>query len=55
MTTITLENKYGKYSISVNIENMNIFEMEEELFKPLLGAMGYHHNAIAKLFGGEND
>ena len=46
MTSITLYNQYGDYTISLNEDDLNMDDMFSELIKPLLLAAGYQPENI---------
>lgn len=50
-TTLTLEDGYGTYTISVNKQDMSIDEVVEELVEKVLLAAGYHINSINEVLG----
>jgi len=54
MTKITLEICYGTYSISVPKDDLDIYEIGDELLIPLSWAAGVHPDVVDKLFGGDN-
>lgn len=50
MTKIELTTRYGKASIEVEEDDLNIDHLFEHLIEPLLLASGYHPNTIEGLF-----
>lgn len=50
-TTLTLENEYGTYTISVNKTDMPIYEVMDELVEKVLLAAGYHINNVNEVLG----
>lgn len=52
-TTLTLENEYGTYTISVNKQDMSIDEVVDELVVKVLLAAGYHIEIINEVLGRE--
>jgi hypothetical protein len=52
-TKITLENEYGKYEVEVKDEGMNIGEVLDKLFIPVLLAAGYSERTIEAYIGRE--
>lgn len=51
--TLTLENEYGTYTISINKQDMSIDEVVEELVEKVLLAAGYHINNVNEALGRE--
>jgi len=54
VTTISLKNEFGTYTISVNEVGLDIVAIYENLFKPLLLAAGYQIKSIEDNFENHN-
>lgn len=49
-TKMTLECKYGTYSISIPKDDLDIHTLAEELIEPLLKCAGYSDQLIGRYF-----
>jgi len=53
-TTMTVETPYGKYTIQVNSSDHTIDAFIDDIVKPMLIAIGYHHKCVDEaLYNGE--
>ena len=50
MTSITIKNEYGEYTIEVNQDDMSISDIIENLVEPCLKATGYSTDVINEYF-----
>jgi hypothetical protein len=55
MTKITYESQYGSVVITVPKEDMDIFEVADDLLKPMLYAVGYADKSIRDVFYDEQE
>ena len=55
MTKITYECKYGTVTITTPKEEMDIFEVADDLLKPMLYALGYADGSIKDVFYSEDE
>lgn len=54
---IIIENKYGTHSVELENKNddLNIFDMWDDILKPLLLAIGYQEGSINELMESKNE
>jgi hypothetical protein len=53
MTRIELKTKYGSYIVEVNEDDLDIYEVVEQLVVPVLTAAGYAPDNVREALGGE--
>ena len=51
MTSITITDQYGTYTVTKNDDDMTIGDVIEYLVKPVLLACGYSNSNVKELFG----
>lgn len=48
MTKVTIENEFGKYTVEVDKDDMNLSELLDQLVLPALLSVGYHRSTLDK-------
>ena len=52
---LTIETQYGTVIIERPGDDLDVHNMVDDVFKPALAAMGYHHESIAEAFNEDQD
>lgn len=55
MTKLTLKNRYGRYQIELDREDLTFDELFEELVRPLMLAAGYTEHTIDEYLGADEE